>query len=284
MTLKQILVVTGAVVLTAVIYIFGDLTKPPKEDSDTPEPSQASANESSQQFSLEQFIKKRKAGIADSLRQIINTQEKNLENARSDNNKLRALEKLDSVSRSYGLRGISTYYSWRASQIEPTQQRLLRAGKNFSQLAGSVNDSSQRNQFKQMAVQSLRAATQQDSSAIAPRIALANVYLQDREKVMKGINILLNIVDERPNHPRANLILGRYGIISGQYDKAISRLRNVIKSDTLKARGHFHLGEAYFGSGNKEKALEHFKISKEFMNDPALKDTLNTYIQNIENI
>lgn len=283
MTLKQTLTIASAVLLAVVIFFFGELQPPPKKDSDE-NPSPGGPMTNSQELDMQPFAKQRKAALNGNIRDIIKNSEKELDEVTDEDEKLSILDKLDSICRANDLRGLAAYYTQRASSISPTQERLFRTGKRLKRLVTITDDSTQKQQFKQIAIQSLRAATKRDSSNYAPRITLANLYLQNRKEVMKGITILLDIVENEPEHPRANLILGRYGIISGQYEKAISRLKKVAGSDTLQARAHFHLGEAHYASGNKKKALDHFTKSKESMTNPALKDTIDKYIENIQNI
>ena len=283
MTLKQTLTIASAALLAVVIFFSGELQPPPKKDS-SQNPSIGSSN-NSQAMEIQSFAKQKKAALdGSSIRDIIKSYEKEFDEVTDEREKLSILDKLDSICKANELTGLSAYYAKQASSISSTQERLLRTGKRFKRLIATTDDSTQKQQFKQIAIQSLRAATQRDSSNYGPRITLANLYLQNRKEVMKGITILLDIVENKPDHPRANLILGRYGIISGQYNKAISRLKKVAGSDTLQARAHFHLGEAHYASGNKKKALDHFTKSKESMNNPALKDTIDKYIDNIQNI
>lgn len=284
MTSKQIAFIASSFLLVGIIFLYGEITPPPKEESKQPQAGSSANKGKSEVPPLNLLAKREKTTLPPEIQKSLNRYEDRLQEVANQAGKLQLLHKLDSISQSAGKAKLSAYYTYRASKLQSSQDRYLKAGNRFKKALRGTNDSTQRQQFRSLAVQSFRDAIQEDSTASSPRIALANLYLQSRSEVMKGITILLEVVDEYPKHPRANLILGRYGIISGQYDKAIKRLQNVLGADTLYAQAHFHLGEAYFASGNKEEALKHLQKSKELMNNPALRDTINRYIRNIQNI
>lgn len=114
------------------------------------------------------------------------------------------------------------------------------------------------------------------------QIRKAAIYLEIGEDVMKGVQILLAIIKEKPNHIQANLILGRYGIISGQFDKAIERLEKVIAQQPKNTEALYFLAEAYFAIGNKEKAIETFELCKKIINNPGFSAEIDMYLEKIK--
>lgn len=131
-------------------------------------------------------------------------------------------------------------------------------------------------------------ASYKQASTINPentdyKISLASAIMELGEEVMQGVQLLLGIIEKNPDHIPANLILGRYGIVSGQYDKAVQRLEKVIKLDPTNTEAYFYLAEAYNGIGRKQDAIETFEQCKKLVNDPGFSAEIDSYIQKIKN-
>ncbi|MBK7959387.1 MAG: tetratricopeptide repeat protein [Bacteroidetes bacterium] len=69
--------------------------------------------------------------------------------------------------------------------------------------------------------------------------------MEGSNEVMNGVTLLLNVVQTSPSHYGANLLLGKFGIVSGQYEKAIARLEKVVSLQSEKIEGYFLLADAY---------------------------------------
>src|SRR3546814_9363112 len=83
---------------------------------------------------------------------------------------------------------------------------------------------------------------------------------------MKGIQILLGVVEKDPENAAANLALGKFSMQSGQYEKARDRFLTVVNK---KPGGevYFYLGEAYRQLGDKKKAIEAYETTKRYIVD-----------------
>lgn len=128
----------------------------------------------------------------------------------------------------------------------------------------------------------------EEALALAPedmevKIKLASVYMDGTSQVMKGVSILLEIIENEPDNVSANLILGRYGIISGQFDKAVKRLETVLQQDSTIAEAYFYLAEAYNGLGNKARAIELFEQCKRLVSNPEFAREIDQYIEKLKN-
>lgn len=132
-------------------------------------------------------------------------------------------------------------------------------------------------------ISAYKKASEINPENIDYKISLASAIMELGEEVMQGVQILLGIIEKNPDHIPANLILGRYGIISGQYDKAIQRLEKVVKLDPTNTEAYFYLAEAYNGIGRKQDAIETFEQCKKLVNDPGFSAEIDNYIQKIKN-
>lgn len=77
---------------------------------------------------------------------------------------------------------------------------------------------------------------------------------------MKAIGMLLDVVEQDPEHFRATLALGEFSMQSGQYDKAINRFKKLLEIDAEYADAHLRLGESYAALQQNEEAIEELNI------------------------
>lgn len=116
------------------------------------------------------------------------------------------------------------------------------------------------------------------------KISMAVAYLEGQAEPMKGVMILREITDKDPDNISANLILGKYGIVSGQFDKAVQRLQKVLSVDSLNVDAYLYLAEAYEGMGDKAKAIETLEKCKDLMkNHPGFSNEISNYIEKLKN-
>ncbi len=77
---------------------------------------------------------------------------------------------------------------------------------------------------------------------------------------MKAIGMLLEVVEQDPEHFRATLALGEFSMQSGQYDKAIIRFKKLLEIDAEYVDAHLRLGESYAALQQNEEAIEELNI------------------------
>ena len=99
---------------------------------------------------------------------------------------------------------------------------------------------------------------------------------------MPGVLLLKKVEAKDPDNKQMNLILGSLAVVSGQYDKAITRLEKLIKLDPENAEAYYHLAEAYQAVGRKEDAIKSLEQCKKLVNDPAFSAQIDSYIQQIK--
>jgi tetratricopeptide (TPR) repeat protein len=168
------------------------------------------------------------------------------------------------------------------ARLNPSHDTWALAGAR--QYSVSQNDAYEAdfNEFLRIeAIQSYRTAIELDSSVLDTRVKLASCYLDRSAETMMGVTMLLSVVEEDSMHVNANLLLGRFGIVSSQFDKAVKRLENVLSLQPENTEALFLIGEAYLGMGEKEKAVEAFLKCKELIESEQLKKELDQYILEI---
>ena len=276
----QWIVISGAIVLLLVIYLFADTMKPHKDKPAAPMANRDVAKETPE-FDWQGYMTKVKVNITnpDTLKLIADWEKQA---------NIVAVQQLRDLYRSKGESVAEAYYTQQAVVLENTQTgkkdtaQLARAGYLYGATAAISNDPAMHQYLINKAVESYQQLVQWDSTNTDHRIHLASAYMDQGTAPMQGVGILLDIVSKNPNNADAQFMLGKFGIVSGQFDKAIVRLEKVVSLRPQNYDGLFLLAEAYRGKGDKTKAVELLKRCVRLVNKPELKKEIEQYIQKIQ--
>jgi tetratricopeptide (TPR) repeat protein len=121
------------------------------------------------------------------------------------------------------------------------------------------------------------------------RVGLGSCYVfgkgrnGDPQQTMKGIQELLAVVRKDSTNMKAQLVLGAGGYISGQYDKAISRLNKVVEAEPGNLEAVAFLADANAASGKNTEAIKWYQISKRLADNPAYTKEVDERIKLLEN-
>jgi len=99
---------------------------------------------------------------------------------------------------------------------------------------------------------------------------------------MTGIGLLLEVVSKDPNNRNASLNLGMFAMKSGQYDKAVTRFKNMI-AQKPEVEPYFYLAESYKQLGMKKEAVEAYEKCKELTPDPDFGKRIDDFIKELKN-
>ena len=120
------------------------------------------------------------------------------------------------------------------------------------------------------------------------RIGLGSCYVYGKGMIgnaaetMKGIQELLKVVNKDSNNMKAQLILGIGGVISRQYDKAITRLNKVVTAEPGNLEAVSWLADVYAEVGDKTNAVKWYEYSKRLVNNPAYSKEVDTRINALQ--
>ncbi len=76
--------------------------------------------------------------------------------------------------------------------------------------------------------------------------------------------------------------LGMLAIQSGQNDRAVERLNELIAVNPKHTQGQLLLGVAYMNTGDKKKAREQFEKVKQLDKDPSVQATVDSYLKDLK--
>jgi predicted Zn-dependent protease len=272
MSRNQIIAVGFCAVLGIGIYLFATTKKPKGADDAAPMAQAARDKPKAQELDIEAYVADVNAKITD-------------ETTRQKVADLLKNEQYDSLLVEYSKLDkplAIAYYSVKMAQQKGTPEALIQAGDYNSTLIQTAPDEKAHNYLASNALLCYQEAVKLDSSKVDYRLRLAAAYMEGGTQPMEGVGILLDIVRKDSNNVDAQMMLGRFGIVSGQYDKAIARLEKILYLQPKNSEALLLIAEAYNGSGNKQKALEMLERCKKTVTNPELIKEIDTYIQQLK--
>lgn len=271
----QLLVISGIAVLLVALYLFADTNKPKGSEKKGPMTGQTQEAADRPSFDFAAYMLKVKTNTSnkDTLDLLAQwEQQNNPEN----------LQKLINFYHSKGESVAEAHYTLTLAKKNKTEKLYLRAGDLYSATASLSNDDAMKGYLAENAVNAFKAAFDIDSTNTDTRIKLASAYMEQGTAPMQGVSILLDIVRKDSTNADAQFMLGKFGMVSGQFDKAIARLEKVIYLRPRSTDALFLLAMAYQNQGNKNKALELLEKCVKIEQNPELKKEIEGYIQNLK--
>jgi len=182
-----------------------------------------------------------------------------------------------------GTFGPQAYYTRKIAETEATIQHWEDAGDK-SLLAFKLNrDTSLHDYWGTQVAEAYEKALELEPNNLEMKVKMAQTYVDVKKEVMRGVFMLREVVAEDSMHINANLTLGKLSVFSGQHDKAVTRLKKVLKSEEDNSEALYYMGEAELGLGNKAASLEYFQKCRRLVQNPAFREELDRYINSIIN-
>jgi Flp pilus assembly protein TadD len=94
--------------------------------------------------------------------------------------------------------------------------------------------------------------------------------------------MLREVLAVDPKNELALLNMGMLSIQSWQYERAVSRLQELVKVNPNNIQGRLLLGIALMNSGDRPGAKEQFEKVKQLDNDPAVQATVESYLKDLK--
>ncbi|MES2621455.1 MAG: tetratricopeptide repeat protein [Bacteroidota bacterium] len=272
MNRNQIIVIAVCAVLGIGIYLFADTKKPKDEKTADSGHTTMPEKQQAEPFAIEEYIADINSRIEDkALREKIES----LAASKNYKDLLSEYVKLDKPL-------AVAYYTIQLAEKENKAASFTSAGDYNSMLMQTAPDEKAKNFLSNNALECYQKAVALDSTNTENRLRLASAYMSGGGAPMQGVTILLDIVNKDSTNVDALLMLGRFGIISGQYDKAIGRLEKILYLHPQNSEALLLIAEAYNNQGNKSKAIEMLQRCKKSVSDPDAKKEIDKYIESIK--
>lgn len=271
MNYKHYLAIGLCVLALVVVYLFGN-TKKPKDLSQKKGPKQETTASNTD---IEATLKTVNSQLSKDTLAIINALLKDPENVKN----------IDSVAHIYnvaGFSGVASYYLYDLAKKKNELALWVKAGDQNYQAAMILNSPENNGLLFQNALACFKKATELAPTNTSYQIKLAQCYMDGTQDVMSGVGILRDIVAKDSNNAEAQFTLGRFGIVSKQFDKAIKRLEKVVSLQPSNVDAYLLLAEAYENVGENKSAVSALEKAKKLIKDPDLTKEINDYIKHLK--
>lgn len=164
----------------------------------------------------------------------------------------------------YALAG---FYAQKIAESNNTAEAWSISGTSYATGVINSKDKAQKSYCFNRAVTAFENASSLEPGNINHQVNLALCYVENplEDQPMKGVMMMLDLLEKNPESVPVLSNLGRLGIRTGQFDKAIARLEKAKTLAPNNANVTLLLSEAYNGLGNREKAFEYLNEYKEMV-------------------
>ena len=229
---QQIALIVGSLALILLLF-FGFNTKPPKQRL-----LEKSRSQDVELQETQNVVRESKTALPADLRKYIQGLENIVEGAEVDSNRIEALKLLSSAWFDQKAFVPAGYYAERVADIVQTAESWAIAGSTYAAEFSLGHDPEDVDLAMAGAVRSFENAISLDPENVDYRINLAICYAEQPPATnpMKGIQSLLELNRSYPENTSVLYHLARFGMRTGQYEKAKERLETAFRIDSTERR------------------------------------------------
>ena len=279
---KQYFIAAIAFAFVLILFYFGKTTTETK-------PIQQMKPEASKQFDVQQFILQEKQKLSPELSKSITDIENTYLQTADKTQKIAGLNTTANFWKDTAQNfKLYAFYNSEAAKLDNSEKNLTFAAQQFLTLLRDEHDEAMLAWESDEAIRLFQEAINLNPNNEDLKIGLGSSYVfgkgrnGDPQETMKGIQELLGVVRRDSTNMRAQLVLGIGGYVSGQYDKAISRLTKVIIAQPDNLEAIAFLADTYAAQGNKADAIKWYNVSKRLANNPEYSKEVDNRIKLLE--
>lgn len=265
---KQLLLIAGAILLTATLYFA-----PKKIKKDT------LSDNHSEVFSFEAFAKEAKGQLKRQEAEKLNEVEAALA---KDPSSISLTDSLGKMWDRLNMPQVSSHYYELIAEKKSDEKSWINAAYRYYDAFRMTGDSTLRKNFVDKAISSYQKVLELNPENLDAKTDLGLCYAEGTSSPMQGILLLREVVAKNPGHEMAQFNLGILSVKSGQYDKAVERFQKVLEINPSNNEARFLLGRTYSALGKKDLALENLKMIRG-SDDSRLNEEVKNLINQINN-
>jgi tetratricopeptide (TPR) repeat protein len=175
----------------------------------------------------------------------------------------------------------AAWFAEDASKFFNTIESWVKAGDLYYQAYSFAVDKSKQSGFALRAQENYNKVLTKSPNNLDVKTKLAMTHLTEANP-MKAIGMLREVLAQDPANELALYNMGMLSIQSGQYERAVERLIQLLKVNPNHVQGNLLLGIAYTESGNKRKAREQFEKVKLLDTDPSVQAAADSYLKDLK--
>lgn len=277
---QQLILLGGGVVLFCLIYFFGDSTAPRKAG-----PPVNTASITGEVIDIDTILKASKEQLTSSQQAYISQLESAVVRGDVKNQQIKVFHQIADFWRdSAHLLLPYNYYLGEAAKLENSEKNLTFAAHNFLEGVRQQSDPALKRWMALQAKELFEKALTINPNNDSTKVGLGSCYLFGNisEMPMKGIQLIMEVLNRDSTNMYAQFMLGLGGMESGQFGKAIDRLSKVVNSDPDNVEAVLSLAEAYERTGDKQNAVKWYSHSRQFFRDKKILDEIDQRIRQLK--
>ncbi len=275
MKIKPPYLVVAGLLLITVIYFLGRTTAPKKNET-AMSGHVGMPVQSVSAVDLEAIIAQAKNNLKPDKAIKIDSLTNQFKNS---NNKTVVLQQLINAWKLSGSKIITAEYAKQLAENTNNASDYATAGDLLVTAFENAADSTMAKALSDDAFNTLQKAIELDTNNIDNRVNMAATLMEGRKQIMDGVPILLEIVKKSPNHLKANFILAKFAVVSGQNDKAIARLDKIIALYPDYTDAYLVMAKAYTAKGEMMKAKATLQTCEKHLKDAQAKAEVQQMIE-----
>ena len=277
MNKKLALTLCGSLLLL-VLYFFGR-TEPKKINNSLPITSATNS------FNIERFVNESKKGLSPSRVIFLAKLENSIKRGDLPSQQIRVFDQLASFWKD-SIKAFEPFawYLAESAKLDKSEKNLTFAARLISGYLRGEQDQAKRTWMTDLAIELYeKVAVLNPADSVKVEMGACYIYgyaaIGRSDKAMKGVFMLRDIAEKDTSNQQANMLVGIGGVISGQYDKAIVRLKKVVNRQPDNIEAISWLADAFAGISEKAEAIKWYTESKRLMNNPQYSKTVDERIR-----
>lgn len=175
----------------------------------------------------------------------------------------------------------AAWFAEESSKYWKTTESLVKSGDLYYQAYAIELDQSRQKALAEKAQEFYGRVLKETPGNLEVKTKMAMTYLTTSTP-MQGITMLREVLAEDPDNELALFNMGMLSIQSGQFDRAVQRLQQLVSINPAHIQGQLLLGIALMNSGDRTKARVQFEKVKEMDKDPAVQATVDSYLKDLK--
>lgn len=161
-----------------------------------------------------------------------------------------------------------------------TEESWFRAGDSYYQAYTFALNANKQGNLGEKAREQFQKVMDINPKNLEAKTKMAMTYLSTAP--MQGVAMLKEVLEADPKNELALFNMGMLSIQSGQDEKAINWLSQLVEVNPAHTQGTLLLGIAYMNTDQKKKAKEQFEKVKDMDKDPAVQATVDSYLKDLK--
>jgi outer membrane protein len=175
----------------------------------------------------------------------------------------------------------AAWFAEASSKFFNTSESWIKTGDYYYQAYTLALDQSKQSVMASKAQEFYGKVLRGNPGDLNVKTKMAMTYLTSASP-MQGITMLREVLAKDPKNELALFNMGMLSIQSGQHDRAIDRLTELVKINPDHIQAQLLLGVAWMNRGDKVKAREQFEKVKQMDKDPAVQATVDSYLKDLK--